>query len=62
MDASVSSGVSWRKSSFSAEDMNCVEAAMMAEVVGVRDSKDVDGPVVVVPVGSWARLVAGLRG
>lgn len=60
MHAPVEFHTSWRKSSFTG-NQNCVEVAMAAEVVGVRDSKDVGGAVVVVPVGSWVRLVAGLR-
>jgi len=62
MDVPVGFRIRWRRSSFSANNINCVEVAMVTEVVGVRDSKDVDGSVVVVPAGSWARLVAGLRG
>jgi uncharacterized protein DUF397 len=61
MYAPVEFQTTWRKSSFSG-DYNCLEVARSAEVVGVRDSKDVTGPVVVVPAVSWARLVAGLRG
>jgi hypothetical protein len=62
MDTSVLSRTPWRKSSFSAANANCVEVAMAPEVVGMRDSKDADGAVVVVPVDSWARLVARVRG
>ncbi len=52
----------WRKSSFSAEDANCVEVARSAEVVGVRDSKQAGGPVLVFEPGSWWRLIGQLPG
>lgn len=48
---------SWRKSSFSLDEVNCVEVAHGAEAVGVRDSKQTDGPVLVFAPGSWSRLV-----
>ncbi|WP_433264855.1 DUF397 domain-containing protein [Micromonospora vinacea] len=49
----------WRKSSRSNQDNNCVEVATnLGEVVGVRDSKDLDGPVLVVDAYSW-RLFVG---
>ncbi|MFK3983868.1 DUF397 domain-containing protein [Micromonospora sp. NPDC050397] len=52
----------WRKSSRSgANDSNCVEVAGLAEVVGVRDSKDVVGPVLVFAPSSWSRFLSGLR-
>lgn len=34
----------WRKSSFSGQGGDCVELADLGERVGVRDSKDPDGP------------------
>lgn len=49
----------WRKSSRSNQDNNCVEVATnLGDVVGVRDSKDSDGPVLVVDAYSW-RLFVG---
>ncbi|MCG5458472.1 DUF397 domain-containing protein [Micromonospora sp. PSH03] len=52
-------GAQWRKSSRSNQDANCVEVATnLGEVVGVRDSKDSDGPVLVVDAYSW-RLFVG---
>ncbi|XVQ10517.1 DUF397 domain-containing protein [Spirillospora sp. CA-255316] len=42
-------GAEWRKSSYSASNGgNCVELAGDAGVVAVRDSKDPDGPVLLV--------------
>lgn len=51
----------WRKSSFSAEDSNCVEVARGAQIVGVRDSKNAE-PVLVFAPGSWSRLIDQLLG
>ncbi|MEV1071982.1 DUF397 domain-containing protein [Micromonospora parva] len=49
----------WRKSSRSNQDANCVEVATnLGDVVGVRDSKDSDGPVLVVDAYSWRLFVA----
>ncbi|MCX5120066.1 DUF397 domain-containing protein [Micromonospora sp. NBC_00362] len=48
----------WRKSSRSNQDNNCVEVATnLGDVVGVRDSKDSDGPVLVVDAYSWRLFV-----
>ncbi|MET8356764.1 DUF397 domain-containing protein [Micromonospora sp. NPDC005171] len=53
------SGAEWRKSSRSNQDANCVEVATnLGSVVGVRDSKDSDGPVLVVDAYSWRLFVA----
>ncbi|MEU5906368.1 DUF397 domain-containing protein [Micromonospora sp. NPDC047527] len=49
----------WHKSSRSNQDANCVEVATnLGEVVGVRDSKDPDGPVLAVDAYSWRLFVA----
>ncbi|MBM0204856.1 DUF397 domain-containing protein [Micromonospora sp. STR1s_5] len=52
-------GARWRKSSRSNQDNMCVEVATnLGDVVGVRDSKDSDGPVLVVDAYSWRLFVA----
>ena len=52
-------GAEWRTSSRSGQDNNCVEVATnLGDVVGVRDSKDSDGPVLVVDAYSWRLFVA----
>ncbi|MET7876813.1 DUF397 domain-containing protein [Micromonospora profundi] len=54
-------GADWRKSSRSNQDANCVEVATnLGDVVGVRDSKDPDGPVLAVDAYSWRLFVAAI--
>jgi hypothetical protein len=46
--------VGWHKSSHSgAGNGNCVEVAVGAMEVGVRDSKNADGPKLVFPAAQW---------
>ncbi len=53
----------WFKSSYSGQDNGggCVSAAALAEHVGVRDSKQADGPAVLMPATAWAAFVNELR-
>jgi hypothetical protein len=52
-------GVTWRKSSYSdGGDNNCVEVAEgLPGVVPVRDSKFLDGPVIVFASSSWTAFL-----
>lgn len=50
----------WRKSSYSGENGDCVELAELGDVVGVRDSKDRQGPVVSVNRRTMTTFVAAL--
>ncbi len=50
----------WFKSSRSSDNAACVEVRFGGEV-GVRDSKDPDGPALGVASDSWAVFVAGLK-
>ncbi|MFB7029168.1 MULTISPECIES: DUF397 domain-containing protein [unclassified Streptomyces] len=54
----------WFKSSYSnGEGGDCVEVSYdFADVVPVRDSKQVEGPVLVVADGAWSAFVAALKG
>ncbi|MBD2893106.1 hypothetical protein amrb99_20270 [Actinomadura sp. RB99] len=52
----------WRKSSRSGSTGGeCVEVADLAGVVAVRDSKDPDGPKLVVRRDEFATLMAALK-
>jgi hypothetical protein len=53
--------VLWRKSSRSGGQGNCVEVADTPTVVGVRDSKDESGPVLVFARPEWRAFVAGVK-
>ncbi|GLV73265.1 DUF397 domain-containing protein [Streptomyces hygroscopicus] len=57
------STIRWRKSSYSnADGGNCVEVADgFPGAVPVRDSKNTDGPVLVLPVLTWARFVNSVK-
>jgi hypothetical protein len=53
----------WRKSSYSnGQGGNCVEAATnVADIVGVRDSKNVPGPELTVSDQAWSALIQGIK-
>jgi len=61
MHASDLSTATWRRSSRSTDTANCVEVAVAGSAVGVRDSKDPDGAVLVLPAAAWTRFVAAVR-
>lgn len=53
----------WRKSSYSAENGNCVEIAdLPGGGVTVRDSKDPDGPALAFTPREWDAFVRGVKG
>lgn len=54
-------GVRWVKSSLSFANGNCVEVASLAGGVGVRDSKDVTGPVLRFTPAEWDAFIGGVR-
>jgi hypothetical protein len=54
-------GATWRKSSRSGGQGNCVEVAGTPIVIGVRDSKDRSGPVLVFTRSAWQVFVEGVR-
>lgn len=61
VEVGVSTPVPWRKGSHSTNGGQCIEAAEMDGVVGVRDSKDPDGPVLVLAPRAWASLLAAVK-
>ena len=53
--------LAWRRSRRSVNASDCVEMAADRRWVGVRDSKDQSGPVVVVAVDHWRDFMSGVR-
>ncbi|MFI6156508.1 DUF397 domain-containing protein [Kitasatospora sp. NPDC051170] len=52
----------WRKSSYSAQEGQCVEVADgFPGLVPVRDSKDPSGPALVFPADAWQSFVTAIR-
>jgi hypothetical protein len=51
--------VNWRKSTHSSGNPtgDCVEVAFVASEVGVRDSKNTDGPTLAFPTTTWRTFV-----
>jgi hypothetical protein len=54
------SKAAWRKSIRSANN-GCVEVAFVEGLVGVRDSKDREGPALVFSASEWEAFLAGAR-
>jgi len=53
--------LTWRKSTRSAAAGHCVEVANVPAAVLVRDSKNVDGPVLTFADTGWTGFIAGIR-
>ncbi|MFC7383418.1 DUF397 domain-containing protein [Sphaerisporangium rhizosphaerae] len=52
----------WRKSSYSADQGECVEVASnVSRLRAVRDSKRSTAPALVVSPGEWAAFLAGVK-
>ena len=55
-------GPRWVKSSLSVSNGNCVEVANLpGSQVGVRDSKDIQGPVLRFTPDEWQAFLGGVR-
>ncbi|MGY2113472.1 DUF397 domain-containing protein [Nocardia gipuzkoensis] len=53
-------GAEWFKSSYSGGDKECVEVAFLPKgFVGVRDSKNPSGPVLLFSSGDWSTFTTG---
>jgi hypothetical protein len=50
----------WRTSTYSGGN-GCVEVAFVDDQVGVRDSKDREGPVLVFTANEWEAFIGGTR-
>ncbi|HEX5407595.1 MAG TPA: DUF397 domain-containing protein [Pseudonocardiaceae bacterium] len=51
----------WRKSSYSGDNGNCVEVAWPAPGVAVRDSKCPTGPTLAFPTATWRAFLSTSR-
>ena len=55
-------GLEWTKSSFSGNNGDCVEIAVLADGGrAVRDSKNQDGPALCFSTQEWSAFVAGVH-
>jgi hypothetical protein len=54
------SDLTWRKSSYSSSNAQCVEVAMLGPDVAVRDSKDPGGPFLIFTADEWRAFIAGM--
>jgi hypothetical protein len=53
--------VTWTKSTYSGANGGCVEWATLPTAIGVRDSKDVAGPVLSFDRAAWQVFVDATR-
>jgi hypothetical protein len=54
--------IPWRTSTYSAYNGNCVQVADLdVNRIGVRDSKNPDGPVLTFAANDWQTFVDGLK-
>jgi hypothetical protein len=54
--------LSWIKSSFSYANGNCVEVASLPHGgIGLRDSKDTEGPILRFTPDEWSAFLGGVR-
>ncbi|MEV4496903.1 DUF397 domain-containing protein [Micromonospora arborensis] len=51
----------WRKSTRSGGEGKCVEVAGFADAIGVRDSKDRQGPALTFTPSAWTAFIASTR-
>ncbi|MEU3353456.1 DUF397 domain-containing protein [Streptomyces sp. NPDC037389] len=60
---SVADETSWFKSSYSTQDNGggCVSIAMLTERVGIRDSKEPNGPALTVPGRAWTSFIGEVQ-
>jgi hypothetical protein len=53
--------LAWRKSSYSSNQMSCVEVAFASGMVATRDSKNPTGPVLRFAASGWATFLGRVK-
>ena len=61
MNATELRNAQWFKSRYSANNGNCVEVAILADSVAVRDSKDPAGPALQFSADAWTGFLAAVQ-
>lgn len=61
MNAPDLGSVTWRTSTRSGANGNCVEVAKLRDAVAVRDSKHPTGPALVFTRHEWAAFISGAK-
>ncbi|GAA3931914.1 hypothetical protein GCM10023085_11550 [Actinomadura viridis] len=61
VDSPDMSCATWRRSSRSGQNGNCVEIAQVAGIVAVRDSQNVDASPILLPPAGWRALLANVH-
>lgn len=54
-------GSGWRKSSYSLSNGHCVEVSRLDGGVGVRDSKNMNGPVLRIEARAWTAFLENIK-
>jgi hypothetical protein len=60
MTSDHSHDLTWRKSSHSSSNGQCVEIAHAGPDIAIRDSKNPDGPVLLIAPGQWHALLTAI--
>jgi hypothetical protein len=53
--------VEWRKSTYSTDQGNCVEAASVPDAIAIRDSKNPNGPNLAFAPESWEAYTSHVK-